>query len=246
MGTIRKFERLLYAHRGANFLYPENSLEAFKEAVKLGVNALELDVHITKDNVVVVFHDADGLRMAGEKAKIKDCSFLEIQKWRLGEKRNYKIPTFQEIIEQFPNLPLNVDIKDHDFEKVACVVETVRRNGAQARVRLTSEDSRIISKVKSLGYTGPLGMGLRDILAVYFLPKWKLRKKGLEGRAIQIPLRASFFNLASSRFINKCHELGIRVDYWVVNDQQTADHLYSLGADGVMTDDPAMVKLRHF
>lgn len=246
MGTGQKFERLLYAHRGANLLHPENSLEAFKEAVSLGVNALELDVHITKDKVVVVFHDEDGLRVAGEKSKVRDSDFSEIQTWRLGEKRNYKVPTLKEIIEQFPKLPLNVDIKDHNQENVESVVDVVCSSGAQERVRLTSEDSRIIKKIESLGYRGPLGIGLREILIIYFLPKFALRRVGWEGRAVQIPLRASFFNLATPRFIEKCHSLGLRVDYWVINDQKTADHLYSIGADGVMTDDPAQVKLPHF
>jgi glycerophosphoryl diester phosphodiesterase len=80
------------------------------------------------------------------------------------------------------------------------------------------------------------------VAALYFLPKSLLRTFNFAGRAAQIPVRKYMIQLDEQSLIDKCHALGIRVDYWVVNDQETAQRLVNLGADGVMSDDPGMIQ----
>lgn len=238
-----KFPRLLYAHRGANLKIPENSMEAFSEGLKAGANALELDVHATSDGVIVVFHDTDGLRVAGEKAEIKRTSHDSIKKWRLGPEKLCKVPTLTEVINTFQHVPINVDIKAHNLKTTSMVVDVVSRLQAQDRVLLTSDNLAVLKELRRLRYGGPLGMSMWEVVALYFLPKFVLRRFGWQGRAAQVPLQISIFRLASPWFITKCHALGIRVDFWVVNDNETARRLYSMGADGVMTDDPAAIQM---
>ena len=80
----------LYGHRGARGRCPENTLLSFAAALEDGANALEMDVRRTKDGVVVVFHDDDGLRMAGAPARVDASTYAEVQRWDLG--RGFVLP----------------------------------------------------------------------------------------------------------------------------------------------------------
>ena len=71
---------LIIGHRGAKGIAPENSLSGFKKAVELGTDAVELDVHLSKDNQLVVFHDMDLKRLTGQKILIKQLTFRELKK----------------------------------------------------------------------------------------------------------------------------------------------------------------------
>src|SRR3954451_10624872 len=99
----------IYAHRGASAELPENTMAAFRRAVELGADALELDIHGTRDGVLVVAHDPDGRRTAGVDARIGALSFAETQRWDVG--KGERMPRFEDVISEFATLPLNVDLK---------------------------------------------------------------------------------------------------------------------------------------
>lgn len=229
------FPKLLYAHRGACLKFPENTMEAFEAGLADGANALELDVHETRDDEIVVIHDPDGKRVAGVDQKVKDLSYEQICQWKV------KVPTFRQVLEKFPQVPVNVDIKDHDPATVQAVVKLVVDMGQQERVRLTGDSKTVTKQLKDLKYSGPVGMGMGDIAALKLLPRWLLGRR-FEGRAAQVPKSYFGFKFATKSFVQKCHDLGVRVDYWVVNDLKSAQKLAAIGADGIMSDDPASVK----
>ena len=113
----------LYAHRGAAAELPENTLPSFARALELGADALELDVHATKDGVVVVSHDPDGARLCGVAAAIHEVSFAEVSRWDAGHGfvdarggrphagRGIGMPRLLDVLRAFPGVPLNVDLK---------------------------------------------------------------------------------------------------------------------------------------
>lgn len=205
-------------------------MEAFHAGIRDGANALEMDVRCTKDNQIVVFHDDNGLRVAGESAKVIETTFAEIQKWKI------KVPLLQEVLESFPEIPLNVDVKDRDPVAAKLVVDLMRRFGAQKRTLLTGVTSDIIKSIQKCGYEGAIGMSKSDVAFLYFTPKLFIGNRFV-GRAAQVPVRKAV-NFATRAFIDKCHAVGARVDFWVVNDKETARRLWNLGADGIMSDDP--------
>lgn len=104
-----------YAHRGLhNERYPENSLPAFANAVKHGF-AIELDVHRTRDGVIVVFHDSNLKRMTGVDGKIRDYTFADLRELRLNGTQ-YKIPTLRETLLLIKGqVPLLIEIKRKGF-----------------------------------------------------------------------------------------------------------------------------------
>ncbi len=143
---------IVYAHRGANTELPENTLEAFRLALDLGVDALETDVHLTRDGEVVVHHDPTGLGTASTRAAIADSTLEDVRRWNLGfgfrnpdgtglVNATYRVPKLSELLEAFPGVRLNIDVKPAHAEAARAVVAEGRRHRAP-RARPVSPAAR--------------------------------------------------------------------------------------------------------
>jgi glycerophosphoryl diester phosphodiesterase len=112
--------RGLCAHRGAMATYPENTLIAFREAVKAGAHMIEFDVFLSKDQKMVVIHDQTVDRTTNGIGKVSDLTLDEIKKldagsWKSPEFAGQKIPTLEEVLEIMPiNIWLNIHVKGDD------------------------------------------------------------------------------------------------------------------------------------
>jgi glycerophosphoryl diester phosphodiesterase len=243
--------RFLYGHRGASAELPENTLEAFARALELGANALELDVHLTQDAEVVVAHDPDAARMAGDRRSIRDSAWSEVSGWDVGwgfvgpdgsrpfAAKGFRIPRLVEVLEAFPAVRINLDIKQERPSATATVVAALHAAGVEERVLVTSVSASVLAAVRAAGYRGPTGIGRNDVLRLMTTPGVVLERLfPLRGTAAQVPVQVGPIRFDSVRFIAKCHRLGLRVDYWTVNDPAEGRRLLELGADGLMTDVP--------
>lgn len=222
---------------------PENTMAAFQSALEEGANALELDVHRTADGHFVVTHDRDGLRVAGIRQPIKGSTLADVRRWRVAppgmeDVRPEGVPTLTEVLETFPETPMSIDLKPGRRGDVASLLEVVRRHGAQRNVTLASFHEHIVHRMRRLGYEGPTTLTQSEVIAVRLLPA-VLARFWVRGQAAQVPLRGGGVRLDTVRFIRRCRRLGLRVDYWVVNDPGVARRVMECGATGVMTDDPA-------
>jgi len=242
---------VFYAHRGATAELPENTLPAFRRAIEVGAAALETDAHLTRDGHVVLAHDAGGTRCAGVPRFLRSATLAELRTWDMGRTfrarhaglagDRFVIPTLDELLAELPGVPLNVDIKDHDDHAARAVVDVVRRRRAQDRVLLASFDAGTLRTVRRLGYEGATGLGQSEATRLILLPEPLLRRFPLAGQAAQLPVRAGPFALDTPAFVAKVHALGLLLHYWTINDAAEAERLLALGADGIMTDDPARI-----
>ena len=244
---------VFYAHRGAAIEQPENTLPSFQKALDYGAHALEMDVHMTRDGQVVVSHDPSGGRMTGVGALIRDRSLADVQSWDAGwgfvdpegkrpfAGRGYRIPTLQEVISEFPGVTLNVDVKQPSPSVARPIVELVKRNQAQDRVLLASFRLSTLFEIRRLGYDGPTALSREEVLALLIAPGPLFGALPMTGVAAQLPVRVGPITFGRRKLIRKCHRLGLRVDFWTVNDPIEARRLLDLGADGIMTDDPAAI-----
>jgi glycerophosphoryl diester phosphodiesterase len=249
------FERRLYGHRGASAEYPENTLEAFARALEVGATDLESDVHMTSDGHLVLAHDPDGERMASVREDIAASTLEAVQSWDVGvgfrdkdgmpchEGKGMQIPTFAEALDRFPGVRFNVDVKVHSRRMAEAVARFVMDRGDAERVTLSSFSSRALKQVRALGYPGETALGRNDLVSLWFAPRALYGTLfGAETpRAVQVPMRAGSFRFDRLSFIDKCHDLGMRVDFWTINDPRDAERLLDSGADGIMTDDPALI-----
>ncbi len=222
----------IYAHRGASAELPENTMAAFRRAAALGVDALELDIHATRDGVLVVSHDPDGRRRAGVAARLADITFDEARRWDVGG--GERLPRFEDVVTEFAHLPLNVDLKRDIAD---ATVALLRRLGAEERVCLASFQVSTMRRVRALGYRGPTALSRAEVIAALALPA-RLRRGPLRCRAqrAQLPL-----SLGRPWIIARMKALGLAVDFWTIDDPALAQRLVALGADGIMTNDPRRI-----
>jgi glycerophosphoryl diester phosphodiesterase len=236
----------LYGHRGAPAHLPENTLPAFEKALADGANALELDVHPTADGHFVVAHDPDGRRMAGIAEDIRSSTLAQVKRWNVavGTGRRdlecHTVPSLAELLEAFPEVPMSIDLKPDDPEAVPPLLEIVARHGAEGRVTLASFSTRVVRKIRTLGYPGRTTLSKSEVAVLRFLPG-AVAKRYVTGDAAHIPVVHNGIRLDGRRFIARCRKFGLRVEYWVVDDPEEARRLLDLGATGIMSDDPALI-----
>ena len=243
----------VYAHRGASAERPENTLPSFRRALELGAHALELDVHLTRDRQIVVSHDADGRRMAGVSRAIASSTLAEVQSWDAGwgwrapdgsrpfAGRGVRMPPLEEVLAEFPGVVINVDLKPLSDELVEAFVALLRRRRDEARVIAASFHHANLLGLRRRWYGGETALGRREVLQLLALPATVWSGLPWRGTAAQLPTRVGPLKLVSPAFIARCKAARLRVDFWTVNRPDEARALAALGADGVMTDDPAAI-----
>lgn len=244
---------ILYAHRGAAAELPENTMPAFERALELGADALETDAHLTRDGHVVLSHDATGRRMAGVAQEIRASTLEEVRAWDVGfgfidasgerpfRGKGFRMPTLDEALRAMPEVMFNVDAKQLEPDMIPALLDVVDRAAAADRVRIASFHTKNLRKVRAARYRGQTGLGQQEVARLVFQPAMVLRRFPVAGDAAQVPLTVGPVRLDTHAFLTKAHALGLRVDYWTINEPYEAMRLLRLGADGVMTDDPARI-----
>ena len=231
----RRFNLRLYAHRGASARAPENTLAAFAAALDDGADALELDVHRTADGHFVVAHDPDGARLAGTPERIADLSLEGVRGWRVAGE---PLPSLAEVLTAFPDTPLSIDLKPDEPAAVAPLLELLAAHGGEDRVTIASFHGRLVWRARRLGWQGRTAL-TRTEVAVLKLAPLAVARLVVRGQAAQVPRRSGAVHLDRRSFLERCRALGIRADFWVVNDPDEARRLLAAGATGIMSDDPA-------
>ena len=243
---------IVYAHRGAAAERPENTLPSFLRALELGADALETDVHLTADHEIVAAHDEDGARMTGVARALQSATLAEIQSWDAGygfldaqggrpfQGQGYRIPSLHELLRDLPAVRINVDLKSQESALVERFIAIVREHRAEERVIAASFHHSTLSSLRRAGWRGESSLSRPEFLYWGLVPRWLQRGAPPATRA-QIPTHSGPLQLATPRMLEKLRQLGLRVDYWTINDPNEARRLVALGADGIMTDDPARI-----
>ncbi len=229
---------MAFAHRGANELSPENTLESFSVAYTLGFKNFELDVHASADGEVFVCHDDNLERLVGERLHLSRLTCKEIN--ALDRTHGYKIPSLFSILEEFPYARLNIDAKSWKVVNPLCKV--IKASQSHDRICIGSfSDLRTYSIVQKLGSSvchslGPLGV-LHCYLGFHLKKTCKFR-----AGCLQIPETYYGLNFVSNKFIEFAHKSGLLVHIWTINDESRMRQLIELGVDGIMTDNCSGLK----
>jgi glycerophosphoryl diester phosphodiesterase len=242
-----------FAHRGDSTRAPEHTLEAFRKAIEAGAGGLELDVHLTRDGQVVVIHDATVDRTTGGSGALATTTMGALREmdagygFSLDEGLTYPyrgkglgVPTLAEVLEEFPDVAINIDIKEIQHGDEAVVLQVLRKAGAQARALVVSKYHADVKRVREIsGASVATGASRREVGVFYLLSR--LRLEGLltpDYDALQVPVHYGGLALVTRRFVEAAHSRGVRVDAWTVNDPDEMHRLLDLGVDVVMTDLP--------
>lgn len=240
---------IIYAHRGDSVHAPENTLAAFKSAIKCGASAVEFDVKLSADDQVIIIHDQTVNRTTNGSGNIRNLSLSEIKKIDAGgyfseQFRGEKIPTleeaFQEVGEQlFMNIELTnyVTPGDNLVEKVAGLI---RKYNMEKRVVFSSFYP--INLKKAFSYFPDIP---RSLLTWAGWLGWWGRKLGYR-RSLYQGVNPAFEDV-NSQMIDRAHHLGRRIQPYTVDDPVEIIKLVKLGVDGIFTNDPelAMKSIGH-
>lgn len=239
------------AHRGAAAYAPENTLASIQKAMDLGVDRIEIDIHQTKDSVVVVIHDESVDRTTNGKGKIADLSYDEIRKLDTGSKfgeefKGEKVPSLEEVLQlidgkfdlviefkegndRYPNIEENV-IKILNKRNAVdwCIVHSFNI-GVLERMNKKLPSIRLHKLfILNLRFT-PIYIGTSfeffDPKDYPYIEEYSLNK-----------------NFGNTAIIKELKRLGKKVNIWTINDQKMLSAYKQLGVDGVITDYPDIIR----
>jgi len=227
------------AHRGgattpAN-IGLENSLRAFRTAARLGYRYLETDVHVSRDGVLFAFHDDRLDRVTDRRGVVCALDAAEVALARIGGTE--PIPTLVQLFEEFPAARINIDVKTD--AAVEPVVRLVRATGTLDRVCLAAFSSRRVLRMRRLlGRRLATSMGSAEIAWLRSAPLAAARRMVVRYGAacVQVPHRAGPITVASDSFVEHCHDIGLPVHVWTVDDPNEMRLLLDRGVDGLIAD----------
>ncbi|WP_196811005.1 glycerophosphodiester phosphodiesterase [Arthrobacter sp. 35W] len=227
---------LAFAHRGFSRTGLENSLPAFAAAAQLGFTHVETDVHTTSDGVVVIFHDSTLDRVSTGAGRINELPAAVVGRALIGGTE--PIPTLAALVEAFPDLRFNLDVKDE--ASVAPLAALIEEHGLHDRVCVASfSDKRRRAVLKRLTRRTASSAGVRTIALFTFLgwlPDPLLRRLLRGTDVLQIPVRMYGLALVTARSVARAHRLGLTMHVWTIDDPAQMHELFDLGVDGIMTD----------
>jgi glycerophosphoryl diester phosphodiesterase len=150
------------------------------------------------------------------------------------------VPAFEHLLRTFPGVMLNVDLKAPDCAEP--MLALLREHHAEERVTLASFSTGTAVAVRRAGYTGETALSSGEVATLFAMPALLWRQLPFTGTAAQVPTHQGPLRFDRNTFIAKCHSIGLRVDFWVIDDPAEASRLLELGADGIMTNDPAAIR----
>lgn len=229
---------LPFAHRGGASQWPENTMPAFEGAVALGYPYLETDAHVTADGVCLAFHDDHLDRVTDRTGTIAELPYRLVKDARVDGRE--PIPLLEDLIAAFPGVRINIDPK-HD-EVVEPLAAVIRRTGSISRVCLGSfSDDRLTRLRDMLGPALCTSLGPRGVARLR-AGSFGLPTGDLAGACVQVPHRVKGVRLVDDRFVARAHDAGLQVHVWTIDDPAEMHELLDRGVDGLMTDQPAVLK----
>jgi glycerophosphoryl diester phosphodiesterase len=218
---------LRIGHRGAKAYEPENTLRSFERALEFGVDAVELDVRKTKDNHLVVIHDAEVNKTTNGKGSVDKLTLEEIKGF--STEKGETIPTLKETLDFLDKkVKILVELKEEGLEKE--VLKLVHENKLQKNVIIVSFIEEALRKVRELDDTVETGL----IYAKHQNPL----KAALELKAQYL---VGFYRFVHTANVQKFHENGLKIVVWTVNTPEEIAAYVKKGVDGIASDKPDLL-----
>jgi glycerophosphoryl diester phosphodiesterase len=244
----------VHGHRGARAVLPENTVPAFEHAIAVGADVLELDLAVTRDNLLVVSHDPTlnpkFCRGPGGSTVIRELSLAQLRRWDCGAVANpdqrrqkampgTRIPTLEEVLALAPLGKFHFNIETKIFkakpeytpapeEFARMLVQAVRKHKLEERVIIQSFDFRTLEAARQLAPE------IRRSALYDGPPRDLVQLTQLAQAQICSPEHP----LVTRQTVTALHKAGLQVVPWTANEPADWDRLIEAGVDGIITDDP--------
>jgi len=240
----------VFAHRGGAKLAPENTMVAFENGMALRSDGFECDVHLARDGVPVVIHDATLDRTTDATGPVGHRTSSELAAVDAGYRclpdrdfpfrgKGHGVPTLESLLRAIPQCPAIIELKQGDPELARAVHDVLCRTDSTDRVCVGSFHQMGLDVLRTL--SPPVLTSASEIEARWTLYRSWLRWPFSAARpyvAFQVPQRAGRLQVISPPFLAQAHRNGARVDVWVVDSAEDINRLFDVGVDGVISDRP--------
>ena len=228
----------IYAHRGFSGKYPENTMLAFQKAVEIGVDGIELDVHLTKDNELVIIHDEDIKRTCDGEGLVKDMTLEQLKKFDASA--NFRgvygfcgIPTLREYFELIKNTNIitNIELKTGVYEYPTIeskTVELIKEFGLEERIIFSSFNHFTVKRCEKIAPEIKRGFLTGDWL--YDFGKYTAERNVQCCHPWHITL--------NEETVKEMHAAGREINTWTVNEYEDIERLASIGVDSLIGNFP--------
>ena len=232
---------LLTAHRGLSSRAPENTLAAFERAIAAGADMLEMDVHLTADDRVVVIHDRTLQRTTTGNGAVRSYTSREISAFDAGswfdpQFSTERVPMLEDVLALASGrCRVNVELKSHLFHRESpgnferLVLDVVRRCGMLDQTILTSFDRRIVRTLRTIEPAVTTGI-------LYHWNRDLFRRPSEIAASCDASVFICSVSQLSPAFLADAQSAGIAVAVYTVNEPAEARRLSDLGVDGIITD----------
>ncbi len=241
---------IIIAHRGGAKLAPENTIAAFKNAINIGVEMIEIDVHLSKDSEIIVIHDDDLTRTSNGQGEIKDLTLEEIKKYDAGswfgeDFKGEKIPTLTEVLKSINGeSKLLIEIKGGDEKYPGLekrIVEVIKKQYALDWVVVQSFNKNSVLRIKKI---------YPELITYYLLGNNfdefydEIVKKLESNLSIDKKYKgiATHHSKLNTNKVDVLHKAGYKVYTYTVNEKGDIQNVIDYGVDGIITDSPDVLK----
>jgi len=243
---------MVIAHRGGRSLGPENTLYTYRRAVGLGVDVLEIDVNLTRDNRLAVIHDKTVDRTTNGSGTVESYKLADLQKldaayrWSADSGNPFslrgkgiKIPSLPQVFKTFPRMRINIEIKDPKPAAINSLCRTIQDHNMSQKVMIASFSTGALKKFRALCPAMATSAGASEAIWFYALQKMHMESAYTpNAQTLQVPEKYGDLQVVNERFVETAHARNMRVQVWTVNDIDSMKRLLRLGVDGIITDYP--------
>ncbi len=245
---------LIMAHQGGEKQWPSNTMLAFREAYKLGADALDMDVHLSADGELVLMHDTTVDRTTDGHGMVRAMTWKQLSRLDAGYRfsldgRSYpyrgkglRVPRLEEVFQEFPGARVGIEIKQAPLATVERLAELIHRYHAENRVLLAGFDAAMLRQQRRL-LPEVASSATPEEVRIF----WIASQLHLEGftaadySVLQIPLEHNGRHLVSPRLVEAAHSRGISVLPWTLDSDREVEACRAAGCDGFNTNVPGLM-----
>ncbi len=243
---------LVIAHQGGDGVWPGESMLAYQNSVELGVDVLEMDIHITQDGELVLMHDETVDRTTDGTGEIESMTLADLKKldaaydWSPDEGQTFpyrgqgiQVVTLEEIFQAFPEMHMTIEIKKTNASMAKPFCDLIREYNMQDKVLVASfHDERLkefrtecpeVATSSAKNETTVFVLLTKAFLGGFYSPQFY---------SLQVPEESGGITVMTESFVRAAHARNLAVEPWTINDEETMRKLIAWGVDGIITDRP--------
>ena len=221
---------LVFAHRGGSKIGPENTIAAFDRGLAAGADGLELDVHLSRDGVVVVHHD----RQLDRTTRLTG----PIAARTAGELAEVDVPALRDVLARYSRTRLIIEMKEPGAALANAVVGEVHRAGAADHICLGSFSVTALRAARAAAPEIATSAGRFEVRMALYRSWVHLSPGRVPYQAMQVPETSGRTRVISPRFVALAHRAGLVVHVWTVDAPGDIRRLLEWGVDGIISDRP--------